>query len=352
MFSAKIKITILVTLHAILISGLSVFGDEDVHFDYSYRAADSVKIILGKSECVVTRGYSRKIEVRLIFDDPEDYYKPQANLQGDTLVLSENHNEKSKWLVSIPGSTTINIVTFSGDLFVEGLKSGIDLSTTLGDIFIKDTSGSININTMTGDTLIENCKGNISAQTLSGDIGLNSIIGDIDVNSASGDIRFYSISGDLDANTASGDIRGNDLSGIIVANSASGEMKIVSSKGIFTINSATGDSHLSNIEINGASSFNSYSGSVLLELARSSNVDLSLNSFSGDVELNYHGNPFLGEFTFLAWEGRGRILSKHPFDLETMFYSGGISYEKKVFTVGNDSPEIILSTASGKAILK
>ncbi len=334
MFSTKRKIIILVTLHAIFISGLSVFGDEDVYFDYSYRAADSVKIILGKSECVVKRGYSREIEVHLIFDTPEDYYEPQDDRQGDTLVLSENDRGKSVWLVSVPKATKINVVTFSGDIFVDGLKSGIDLSTTLGDIFIENTSGSININTSTGDPFIKYHSGNVRVNTATGDPGLHSIKGNIDVN------------------TATGDIRGINLSGNIVANSATGEIRIDSSAGVFTINTTQGDSHLSNIEINGASSFNSHSGSVLLELESSSNFDLSLNSYSGDVELNYYGNPFIGEFTLLAWEGRGSIISKHPFDIETTFFSGGISYEKKDFTVGNDSPEIILTTASGKVILK
>ena len=265
MFSIKKILVTCIILQLLALAGLSAMGKQELSIDNSFDAVDLVKIQLTSSECIFQKGTSDKIEIHLEYTYPEDQYTPQFDKQGGTLVLSEkftgrNVSGKSTWTITLPEKTEIRGGTASGAFRINGLINGIELRTASGRIILENTAGKVNLD------------------TASGSIDLKNHDGDLTLSTASGDIDLQSISGDIEALTASGTIKGENLSGNILANSASGRINIDSSRGAFTINSASGDSNLTNIHINGASSFNGASGDVSLELASGSDYDLNLSS--------------------------------------------------------------------------
>jgi len=77
-----------------------------------------------------------------------------------------------------------------------------------------------------------------------------------------------------------------------------------------------------------------------------------MSAASGDVTLDYNGNPIRGYFEFTARKHSGRISAPFKFDKVEEYEQSGQTYEQKSFTREKDSPKIYLSTSSGRAALK
>ncbi|UCD18234.1 MAG: hypothetical protein JSV44_04800, partial [Candidatus Zixiibacteriota bacterium] len=100
------------------------------------------------------------------------------------------------------------------------------------------------------------------------------------------------------------------------------------------------------------SNFSSASGAAMVELAEGPEDNLNVGSASGKALLDYNGNPVTGYFELTAKVRSGSISAPFDFDDEREFRKNGQRYVKKTFTRGSDSPEIMVGTASGRAILK
>jgi DUF4097 and DUF4098 domain-containing protein YvlB len=133
---------------------------------------------------------------------------------------------------------------------------------------------------------------------------------------------------------------------------ASGEIEISNAKGYFELSCASGEITAKGIKVEEESSFSTASGSVEVILAETSEYDLRLSAASGDVTLDYNGNPVKGYFEFEARKGRGRITCPFDFEDEEEFEQWDQTYVRKSFSKGGNDPEIHLSTASGKIVLK
>jgi DUF4097 and DUF4098 domain-containing protein YvlB len=210
----------------------------------------------------------------------------------------------------------------------------------------------VDFSTASGDLEVTGPIGEIEASTASGDIELENVIGEVEVSTASGEITIAKADGELDISTASGDVEGDGIKGEINISTASGEIEISDSKGAFGLSCASGEITAKGITVEGSSTFSTASGSVEVILAKTSEYDLSLSTASGDVTLDYNGNTVKGYFEFKADKRRGKIKCPFDFDEEEEYERGDRTYVRKSFSKGGDEPEIILSTASGKVVLK
>ena len=316
----KVSMIYVISLVILLgISNLLAFGPDNVHKEFKGKSIVKIKTVSG--DCIVKKGSSDKIIVDLKSSvNPEDSFEPEFRESGKTLKIIEHWHGSSSgnvtWTITVPQNTEIDFSTASGDLSVYGLNSKIEANTASGEITIENSEGEFKIST------------------------------------ASGDVNVEEIKGEIDFSTASGDIDASNINGEIEICTASGEIDIDNASGFFELSCASGDIDIKNITIEEESSFSTASGNVEVELAKSAQYDLNLSAASGDVTLNYNGNPVKGYFELTARKNRGKIRSALKFDKETEFERYDQTYMKKVFTKGNDTPKIILETSSGKVTLK
>jgi DUF4097 and DUF4098 domain-containing protein YvlB len=294
--------------------------EKDVHKEFD--GVKSVRLNSVSGDCIIKTHRSDKVVVDLTYDvDPDDAFDFKMDERRGKLTIKERWRGRSTsgevvWMLTVPENCDVEFSTASGDI---------------------EVSGPV---------------GEVEASTASGDIELNDVNGDVEVATASGDVTIVDGDGNLEISTASGDVDGKGVAGEINISTASGEIEISDSKGIFELSCASGEITADGVTIDGESSFSTASGSVKVVLAETSEYDMTLSAASGDVTLDYNGNEVKGYFEFEARKRRGRITCPFDFDDEEEFEQWDQTYVRKSFSRKGNTPEIYLSTASGKIVLK
>lgn len=281
---------------------LNAQGGDEKEVNKTFKPKEMVEIKTVSGDCVIKKGSSSEIKVHVVYTYPDDEFEVVFEEEGNTLVMKEefikkernwSHHGKSHWTVTLPEKTKVKFKSASGDLDANGLRNGLSAKVASSDVTAKD------------------------------------IFGNIRIKSASGDIKINDSSGEMTVEVASGDITLSDV------------------KGTFNIKAASSDIEANGIQFNEESSFKTVSGELLVKLSKSSTVDLSLATVSGDITLDYDGNPVKGYFQFKG--KKGNISSDIPFDdYEKHSYSPFVT---RYFNKG-DSPRITLKAVSGDLVFK
>lgn len=326
-----------------------------------HKAFDGITAVeLGtlSGDCVVKTHGSDEVIVDLVYEDKlEGRVEFKMKKSGSTLKLEEewekgSHSGKIVWTLTVPADTEMEFGTASGDITVSGLTKSIEAATASGDINASDMKGDIDIATASGDAELANIEGDIEISTASGDIFVKNASGNIEFSTASGDIEASGLRDDIDLNVASGDIEISDSEGNFDLNAASGDIDISGIKGVLDVSCASGDITAKGVIIGGASDFSVASGDVEVVLAETCEFDLNVNSASGNVTLDYNGNPVKGLFVFTIRKGKGRIVCPFDFDNEEEFEQNGKKHLRKSFSKGGDTPVVKVNSASGTVKLK
>jgi len=294
---------IYLSLVILITMGIS-FAQNGEKIHKEFPAKESVRISTVSGNCIVKQGAADKILVDIQYSSRlKGSYKPEFNERSSSLKLKEQWSGSSSsgnvsWTITVPPKTEIEFSTASGDFEVVDAEISLEASTASGEIQIEDSKGK------------------------------------------------------YDVSTASGDVEGRNVSGEMEISTASGEIDFKNSKGTFELSCASGDINANGITIEEESSFSTASGDVEVILAKSSEHDLELSAASGNVILDFDGNPIKGYFEFNTNKRRGKISSPIKFDREEEFGRNGNEYTKKSFTKGSKNPKIYLQTDSGKASLK
>jgi hypothetical protein len=122
--------------------------------------------------------------------------------------------------VRMPDGIRLVLRDSSGDLRVEGLRAGLDLTDSSGDIELHDIGGGIEVADSSGD---------IDARKIVGDFMVRSdSSGDIDIAGVEGSVRVRDdSSGDVDIRDVTGDAEvGRDSSGNITFDTIGGSAKV------------------------------------------------------------------------------------------------------------------------------
>ncbi len=291
----RLTILVIISLSMIFLS-LYTYSAEKKEVNKTFKPKEIVKIKIVSGDCVVKKGKSSEINVHLVYTYPSDRFEPIFKEEGNALILKEEftghgHMEgESSWTVTVPEKTNIDFSSASGDFFASGLESEVDAEAASGDIKVEDINGKLRM------------------------------------QAASGDIRVKQSDGDIMVKTASGNI---DING---------------SKGVFNVKCASGEINAAEIVLKESGAFKTASGDIRVRLAKTSEYDMNLASASGNITLDYNGNPVKGYFEFKG--KRRNINSDIPFDNEDESdkYSPFVT---RYFKKGGDSPKISVKTVSG-----
>jgi DUF4097 and DUF4098 domain-containing protein YvlB len=196
--------------------------------------------------------------------------------------------------VSVPAGVHLAASTWSGSLTVHGVHGEIEAHAQSGDIEVKDA----------GDRL--------EAETLSGDVNVDGVRGDATIHTLSGDVTLERASSVVEVETVSGDIE--------LGHMASRQIRTNSTSGDLTFSGAIVDA--------GRYEFQTHSGELRLELPANVGAQLSLSTFSGEID------------------------SAFPITLIAGEHGIGSGQAKKLnFSLGKGSARIIAETFSGDVTL-
>jgi len=196
--------------------------------------------------------------------------------------------------VSVPAGVRLTAGTWSGSLIVRGVHGEIEAHAQSGDIEVYDAGDRLEVETLSGDATVKGVRGDVSIHTLSGDVTLDHAASAVEVETVSGDI-------DLDA-IASRQIR---------TNSTSGDLTFAGT-----------------IVDGGRYEFQTHSGGIRLELPANVGAQLSLSTFSGEIDTAFPITLVQGE------HGIGSAQAK-----------------KMNFSLGKGTARIIAETFSGDVTL-
>lgn len=289
----------------------------------SFSGIKRIRMNTASGNCKIQKSASSEVNVKLTHTFNDSGYKPSVQQEGDRLVIKENfnggnHNGNSDWTLSVPDGMDVTFNTGSGNLEISGLNLTLDATTGSGDLFF------------------------------------SSLKGDIDATTGSGNVELDNMNGKVKTNTGSGNIRVTKSKGELSVNCGSGDLKISDSQATFAANTGSGDVTGRNITLEGSSRFNTGSGSAEVVLAATPKYDLSVNSGSGDAELNFNGNEVKGEIVMKASKKHGRIVAPFEFDKTEENSNNGynnVTIEKTVVK-GNGTNKIYVGTGSGTASIK
>lgn len=320
----NVQPAVIIILAIPLISGGLVAKDGELHEEY--KGIDELEIETVSGDCLIEGTNGNKVVVDLKYGYSENCFEPLVDKSGGRLRIRERFHGRgcsgySQWTISVPRDMDIDFSSASGEL------------------------------------ILSNCEGTFTMESASGGIEVANCTGDFEMDNASGRIRIRDSEGKFEVDNASGRITLTDVSGRIELDNASGSVDLKRVKGRFSVDNASGDIEADAMEIEDRSDFDTASGDIEINLAATPQHDMELETASGNVVLNYNGNPLVGLFEFTARKDRGRIDSPIGFDTEEEFVRGHSRWEdavyvRKTFTKGQDTPKIIMGTASGRVKLR
>ena len=200
----------------------------------------------------------------------------------------------ARFEVSVPATARLVANTWSGSLQVSGVHGDVEAHAQSGDIQIRDAGDNLEVETLSGDISVRGVRGTANIHTLSGDVTLDGARGNVEIESVSGDITLNDVvSRQVRTHSTSGDL---DFGGTIVSA--------------------------------GRYEFTTHSGELRLALPANVGAQLSLSTFSGEIE------------------------SAFPITLTPGAHGIGSSQAKKLnFSLGQGSARIIAETFSGDVTL-
>lgn len=288
----------------IILGGVCQYAVGQSTIERSFEGIDEIEISISSGDAIFEKGSNNTVDI--VLEHSFNDYEPEIEKRGNTLYIKERDDSRNwswrgdaLWSFSIPDGVEIDFNTGSGDADIVGLDTEVGLNSGSGDFKFKNTKGKAKMNTGSGDIELENVEGRYKMNTGSGDIGLDDVAAEINANTGSGDI---------------------EVEGLMIT---------------------------------GPSTFNSGSGDVEIALAGAVDYDLSLNSGSGNAELDFNGNPIEGEIVMKANKRNGRIRAPFEFDKVEEIENGrnNVTVRKSV-KLGNKDIRISVSSGSGTAAIE
>lgn len=174
----------------------------------------------------------------------------------------------------------------------------------------------------------------------------------LNFSSETGNFSIEGIKSEIKVETGTGFITIQEGKGNFNITTGMGSIDIKKSTGKFELTTGMGNVNISELIIEGNSKFTSGTGGVNIIFSSSPIYDISAVSSTGDVILNYNGNPLKGLFEFTAKQDQGRIVSPVKFEKEETYSDDHFRYDKKSFSVdGKNTPKIKIETGTGLAKL-
>lgn len=191
----------------------------------------------------------------------------------------KHHNGDADLQISVPRGVALSVETVSADIDVAAVERSVD---------VESVSGTITLTGRARDVKVESVSGNVTVK---------GALARVNAESVSGTVRLEGISGEIDAETVSGSI---EVSGSEISNAS---CESVSGNISFT----------GGLSREGRYSFDSFSGSVTLQLPDDTDADVSMSTFSGRVVNELTGTKVSGKEASLTLGDGGADLEINTF---------------------------------------
>jgi hypothetical protein len=248
----------------------------------AFAGGGTVEVDLPGSDVTVSGGSGNEIRVT----GRSDRGRLDINVSSSRARIGADYTGGSsaggQFEIVVPVGTRLRLSTQNGDVQVRGVKGELEITTYNGDIDIAET-GRTELRTFTGD---------VRVRSATGEVRVNSMSGDVELDQAAGEVEVHTVSGDVDLR----DVR----SRFIRVRSTSGRI-------------AFGGP----IDGAGRYEFNSHSGGIRLSLPANVGAQLSVSTFSGEIDSRFPltlipgdhgiGRPTGKSFTFELGRGNARI---------------------------------------------
>ncbi len=268
-------------LSLVLISrsiGFGESGEEGEKFIFS--GIDNIQIDGNFLDVSFSGSEGDSVEMMVnIPEDLKEKLKVSKEQEGSNLkIWIDVSKKKFSWSSSsdegelhifLPDIGRVTAKMSSGDISCKDVQPGkMRFSTASGDIHLNDVDSEMKVDTASGEIKIESCTGNKTIASTSGDISVMKSKGPVSISTRSGDVKLEDIGGNVSATLSSGDITLNGITGALHLKTMSGDQ---SGRGIKTT---------------GASSFDTTSGDVSIDLADElEKFRFELKSVSGDLKV-------------------------------------------------------------------
>jgi hypothetical protein len=176
------------------------------------------------------------------------------------------------YVVKAPRQCSLKLNGVSNTVCAEGFEGAVNVNSVSGEITFRDLKGSVRIHTVSGDVEGEHFKGVLELDTVSGDATIKeSVLASIKANTVSGDMHIHTslAEGPYDFKSVSGDFRLTVPPGTHCT---------------AELHSLSGDL----VSAFPNTGFSRHHGSQTVNV-QGGGVEISLNSVSGDLRLDYDG---------------------------------------------------------------
>jgi Putative adhesin len=248
--------------------------------DKDYQG-NRIELSVAASDVEIRPGSGNSIHIEAIQRGGSDGdYQVDVVPSGNTLRVTESSrsffcffcSRSVRYRITVPNSAQADIHTASGEIDVEGLSGAVSLASSSGDVRAGDLTGGLKVSTTSGDVQLSDIAGKLDVGSISGDVKLeNGKIDGATVNTTSGEVDLDGVAGALKLTSVSGDLRVRAArDGQLDFSTTSGEIKYEGS-----------------LASKSANSLNSISGDVNLQLPDASGFRLDASTVSGDLSSEF-----------------------------------------------------------------
>jgi len=172
-----------------------------------------------------------------------------------------------------------------------------------------------------------------------------------------------SFDGSISVTTGQGTMTFKRSKGMFDITAGVGDIRFYQCEGTFNVSGGQADINASRIVIEDESKFLTNGGNIKVVLAKTPRHNITVTTGTGRGLLDYNGNTIVGSFKFSAEKGKGRIISPYRFERQTTYKDDlkiirnqndegkKVDYLLKEHVIGSSSPEILIKTIRGGAVL-
>ena len=155
------KLVSLLFFTLLLLSSISLFSQGKKEIEKTFDAKEQLKIDLVLGDCLIKASGDDKIHVQLVYSYSDDYFEARFKEKSKSIIIQEKFHGQtgdgfSRWIISIPQNTEVELESATGDLNLEGVSGIFDGSSGTGSLEVIDSKGEFDLNSGTGSVTVEN----------------------------------------------------------------------------------------------------------------------------------------------------------------------------------------------------
>jgi len=262
---------------------------KDYSFDVDGRDSVVFEDFYGHVELVAGRGSSIVIqqvvqargETRREALDYGNEFELEVRYSSSYLTIEgESGSRSTMFVIQVPSGLNVSYDSDSGDLFVAGMDSELNIKMDGGDVEIVDVGGPVDVRSDGGDIDVDGVKSDVSLTSDGGELTVLGVDGDLIIATGGGEIEIETVKGKVEVVSAGGSVEVSDVDGDVFVNTSAGGVEVDHVKGEVTVLTGGGDIELWSIR--GSVNATTIGGDIEGDEIYS---EMKLETMAGDIEL-------------------------------------------------------------------